>query len=380
MSGVWRYGNTREAGGGEGGGYTPAAGTPPVVQQTPYDIFGPLSHTDPSKTPTVTKGDRIFGRKWNLSLYPATSTKGMDLSELHVTFSVNQQPWGSPSSLDCMIYNISNELINELILKQYTRIRLEAGYHSPQSRYGVLFDGNVFYTQRRNLNPTDSALRVVANHYDKTFTEAVMNTTLPAGSKAEDRYAACIASFKDIGVTKGESAKLPQEPSPRGRTMVGPTMDVLRDLTHSDNLTCNIDKGKLNTIQNDQYLNAGSDAFVLNSETGLIGVPQQELGAGLTIRSLLNPLIRPLVRVHVKEEDVARFAVPDPKGSATAGIAADPEAWQKLDLTARMRSDGFYRAFTVSHTGDNRGTPWYSDIHTTPLDPSKQMPSLVTKN
>jgi hypothetical protein len=379
MSGRFPYGGAREAGGGEGGGYTPAAGTPPVVQQTPYDIFGPLSGNKPSQLPPITRGSKIFGRKWNLSLFPPNSTQGTDLSELHITFTVSLLPWGSPSTLDCMIYNLPSDMIDRLFLmKQFTRIRLDAGYHAPQSRYGNLFDGNVFYAQRRQLNPTDSALHVVANHFDKTLTEAMINTPLQAGHKPEDRYAACVASFKEIGVTMGESAKLPQEPSPRGRTLVGPTMDVLRDLTKSDNLTCNIDKGKLNTIFKDQYLNANSEAFELNSDSGLIGVPQQELGSGLTIRSLLNPLIRPLVRVHVREENIARFLVPDPQQNY--GPNADPEALKRLDLTARTTNNGFYRANSVTHTGDSRGTPWYSEIHTEALDPSKLMPSLVPKN
>lgn len=312
----------------------------------------------------------IWLRRWNLSLFKASGLTGIDLSELHLTFSVVKQQWQSPTQLDCMIYNVGEKLIDQLIA-QYTRIILAAGYFQPSKQYGTIFDGNVVYYGRGRLNPTDSYLRVVANGWDQAFTEAVVNTTLPAGAVRMDAVQACLDTFKQYGVDKGKISDLGDAKSTRARALVGKTMDVLRDEAKSADVSCSIDAGKLNMLKASEAIS--NKAVVLNSGSGMIGIPHQTLGAAIEVRSLLNPLITPGSLIQVNQASIAKVAAPKQEPT---GLSATPEQQMQLDLTAEIKTDGFYRVFALTHHGDSRGDPWYTDIKTEPKDPTQMTPKV----
>ena len=361
MSDMFRYVDPRAEGGGGGGGSpVPPSSAPaaPPAAETPA---------------VITTGDVIFGRRWNLSLFKPKLPEGMDLSRLHITFTVKMQQWQTPSELDCTIYNVGDDIAAQLIA-QFTRVVLGAGYMSPKPRYGTIFDGNVIYYEHKRLNATDTMLRVVANSWDQIFTEAVVNTTLPAGYTQADAIKACTATFQQFGVTQGKTADgLDDAKSPRGRTLTGMSVDVLRDITASNDLTCQVDpNGKINMIKKTQVIS--DTAFELNSKSGLINVAQQTLGAAVKVTSLLNPAIMPMAKIHINEKAISSI---NPPQATPVGLAASPDQQMQLEMTAKIRTNGQYRAFSVVHHGDTRGQPWYTEIGTEPINPDQQAPKVA---
>ncbi len=89
--------------------------------------------------------------------------------------------------------------------------------------------------------------------------------------------------------------------------------------------------------------------FVLNSRTGMIGMPIQTID-GIQVTCLLNPKIVPGSRIQIDQASVqqAKF---DPSYTGVVNNSMIP-------ATA---DDGFYKVLMVNHTGDTRGTPWYTN-------------------
>lgn len=319
-------------------------------------------------------GSELWLRRLNFGLYKPSHgqsvASGIDLSELHVWFKIEQVMWGTPWSLDATIINVGEALIDQLI-REYSRVVVSAGYQQPAKQYGPIFDGNVVQYWRGRLNATDNYLRVAANGWDQAFTQAVVNTVIPAGHTQQDVINACLDAMKPYGVEPGQTTDLGDAKSPRARALTGMAMDNVRDVAQTADVKCHIADGKLNMLKQSQTL--PSKAFVLNSRSGMIGVPHQTLGMGLEVTSLLNPSIRPGVMIQIDQKSIVKLSAPQ---TAPQGIGATPEQQMQIDLTAKVSSDGFYRVFAVTHHGDNRGNPWFSEIRTEPLDPTKMGPTL----
>lgn len=64
--------------------------------------------------------------------------------------------------------------------------------------------------------------------------------------------------------------------------------------------------------------------------------------------------------------------------SAATGQSGAPEEETRQAAVQQMgiSADDTYRVWQVTHHGDNRGNPWYSDEITRPVDPTKQTPSV----
>ena len=161
----------------------------------------------------------------------------------------------------------------------------------------MLFSGDVVWFERgREENQTDTFLRIYANSFDIAINQSMVNTTLPAGSTQKDVAQACVdAMNKDestLHMALGTlTAGMEDAKSPRSRTLYGMPKDILRDVAQTVGGHCFIDpKGKVNIVKPDDPPSA-SPVVVLNSRTGMIGVPHQNIDGSMSARCLLNPSI-----------------------------------------------------------------------------------------
>ncbi len=76
---------------------------------------------------------------------------------------------------------------------------------------------------------------------------------------------------------------------PRAVTLFGMARQHLLTLAQSNNCQWSIQSGQLDMVPNDG--NKPGQAVVLNTQTGLIGIPE-ETTDGIYVRCLLNPNIR----------------------------------------------------------------------------------------
>jgi hypothetical protein len=91
----------------------------------------------------------------------------------------------------------------------------------------------------------------------------------------------------------------------------------------------------------------------LTPATGLIGTPTQTI-SGITIKSLLNPIIRAGGQVQIVNKSLSTV---NQRVAFNAG-----------DLVAGLDKGGFYTALQVIHEGDTRGNAWYTNMLCTAVD------------
>jgi hypothetical protein len=172
----------------------------------------------------------------------------------------------------------------------------------------------------------------------------------------------------------GQITDLPANQSPRGRTLFGMASDILRDIAKTNNAYWFVDnQGQLHILKEGEYLAMGSETVpILNQNTGMIDVPTQELGGGISVRSLLNPKIAPGGQIHLDMTSIGgNLQLANGVSYTTVNPDLLPDTAYALAATAPLKADGFYVVASIRHWGMNRGNPWYSDIVTMPLDPSK---------
>ena len=284
------------------------------------------------------------------SLVVAAGEEGIDLSELRFTFRTQQWDLQTPGRIYVRIFNLSDDTANR-VQKEFTRLILQAGYENGE--YGPVFDGTIVQVRRGRENPTDTYLDITAADGDIGYAFGVVNTTISRGSAFADR---ADALRKAMGVEASHIDPLPESKLPRGRTFYGQARDHMRDLAFSTDTSWSIQRGQLQIVKRDGFL--PGEAVVLTSATGMIGLPEQTQD-GIRIRCLLNPRIRPGVRVQIDNASIQQAGL---QLSVTAG------AVRSNSFLPRISEDGFYRVVVCEHEGDSRGQAWYADLICVALD------------
>ena len=158
---------------------------------------------------------------------------------------------------------------------------------------------------------------------------------------------------------------MPTTVFPRGRVLYNASRNVMDNIAKQCNATWQLVDGQVQMVPEDKYIH---EAIVLNADTGLIGMPQQTMGAGVNVRCLINPNIRINGLVQLDQASVYRTAL------GTGEIAQSPGRISETDdngnrvLTgttsqaASIATDGVYIVKAIDYTGDTRGQAWYMDL------------------
>jgi hypothetical protein len=316
------------------------------------------------------QGAELWLRRWKLTVGTAVGDKAIDLSELAFEFSVEQATFLLPYVSQITVYNIPHEILGRM-QKELTHVALEAGYRSAQ--YGKIFAGPIVYYKHGRQNATDTFVEIHALQNDQALSGSIINTLLLEGSTQEDVIKAATEAMKG-DVKPGQIMDLGKEKSPRARVLHGNPADILRDVAAHKDARIWIDtNGKLHVIGKDEALAMQTMTVpILTPKTGLIDVPSATLGGGVEARCLLNPNLLPGGIVKIDTKQIQQIQEVN-KGA----LGVTPQQIQQLDMTkGSMRSDGYYSIVSVKHWGQNRGNPWYSDMKTFALDPTKQAPGF----
>jgi hypothetical protein len=156
----------------------------------------------------------------------------------------------------------------------------------------------------------------------------------------------------------------PGQALPRGKVMFGAVRDHARTFMRTNNLRVSVQGGQMQFMPITSFL--PGQAVVLNSFTGMIGIPEQTQD-GIKIKSLLNPNFRMNGQVQINNKDIQK-AVLDPSLQGQV----------QFDFIPKINADGFYRIIVAKHKGDTRGNDWYSDLITVGVGQGVP-PSLAVK-
>jgi hypothetical protein len=285
---------------------------------------------------------------------------GLDLSALHITFRISQADVQAPNTAQIRVWNLS-PATSKRIEKEFTQVTLQAGYGDDVN---VIFDGTIVQLRRGRANATDTYLEISASDGDAAYNFGIIATSLAAGAKPEDQYAAITAAFAKYGASAADvpAGTFNDQTTPRGKVMFGMARDYMRDLADTSLSTWSIQNGKVIVVKTNSYL--PGEAVVVNSQSGMIGIPEQTVG-GVNVRVLLNPRLKYCGRIQVNEGDINRAAV--------SLNAASPTTY-----LPRLVEDGFYRIVVCNHIGDTRGEDWYSDLICVALDDTTP-PALIDR-
>ena len=244
----------------------------------------------------------------------------LDLSELHIKFSVKHSDNMTPNVADIRVYNLAEETALK-IRKEFKQVVLEAGY---QGNYGVIFQGNIKQVILGRESATDTFIDIVAGDGENAYNFSVINSTIAKGATSTDQVQAASTSLATKGVSQGYINNPNTQALPRGKVMFGNARDYLRSIAQATGQNWSIQNGKLNYIPRKSYL--PGEALKLTSKTGMIGTPQQT-NEGVNIKCLLNPRIKTSGRIWIDNKSIAlykiNFSVPGSPANIPPPINAD---------------------------------------------------------
>ncbi len=296
-------------------------------------------------------------RKVTLVLF--TGTKGIDLSEFHIKFNIQNADVESPNTCSIRVYNLSPSTVKQ-IRGEFSQVVLNAGYMG--GNFGVVFQGTIKQFRIGRENNTDTFLDILAADGDIAYNQGIVNTTLAKGSTPSQ---AIQATVQAMGTTADTSTllSLPQyTPMPRGKVLFGMARARLRHTASNLDASWSIDAGKVVITPLTGYR---SDPIVeVNVATGLVGTPEQT-DEGIRFTCLLNSSLRIGARVKLNNNEIIQLMQADPNSAAVPF-----NTWAGVQYNAPLSPDGIYRMFSVEHEGDTRGNPWYSHVVCLAVDPS----------
>jgi hypothetical protein len=275
--------------------------------------------------------------------------KALDASQLRIRFDTHQDTTSTPWMVNLYVYNLKKETIQS-IRKEYSKVTVEAGYEDSS---GIIFSGEILQVRTLRENITDVATHIIARSSEKARNFAVVNKSLAAGHTHNDRVQIALDAMKEHGVTAGQIDTLSTRKFSRGFSVSDMARDLLRETCFATGAQWFIQGEKLHVLKNTNTLKG--EAFVLNSKTGMIGLPEQTLD-GVVVRSLLNHKIIPGTKIQINEASIQRAAF------TTTRTAEGQNELLKDGGILGIAADGLYRCELVEHSGDTRGPQWYTDI------------------
>ena len=127
---------------------------------------------------------------------------------------------------------------------------------------------------------------------------------------------------------------------------------------------------KSNIVKPGDTLELAPATVVVNSDTGMIGFPHLNVDGGVSVRMLLNPSIRPMSAIQINQGDIVQKQLA--QGQNDLPPAGIPSQVQQIGMASQWmkQCDGIFHVWSVSHSGDTRGNPWYTDVITQPVVPT----------
>src|SRR5471030_998467 len=187
-------------------------------------------------------------RHFELQLY-ANNGKGISLSEFKATFDVERNDNRFPCVGTVRVYNLSQSTQNKIMAREFTKIRIIAGYDgiapavtendvgkeryitdsqvgkTDGQNFGVIFSGDIRFTITGKDNGTDSWITIQACDSEEAFNFAKISTTLAKGYTTSDVYDLLMRHLEPYGIAHGITPNFPTTVFPRGRVFHGMVRD-----------------------------------------------------------------------------------------------------------------------------------------------------------
>jgi hypothetical protein len=278
----------------------------------------------------------------------ADGVGSLDFSNLRCRFHITQATMEAPNLCRLLISNMTPQNAQRFVDKEFKRISIDAGY---QDGHGIIFQGNIVYAISGRESPTDTLVTVWAADGDEGHNYGVVNTTHPPGSTPQQHFDTALSALAQYGLTKGYiGVDLTTPTYARAVTLFGHARDVLANIAKTKNASVSYQNEKVTMVPKGGSAPGG--AVVLNSTTGLIGMPSQTI-EGIFARCLINPAIGIHSQVKINQGDII---------GAQPAITATGQEQITFSTLPPVATDGLYTVYRIEKNGDTRGNEWYFDL------------------
>ncbi len=303
--------------------------------------------------------------------------EGISLSDFKVTFNIQKMPATIFNGFvgNIKIYNLSAETQNRIMGNEFTRVRVIAGYDGnpdesgnyPDRNIGMIFNGDIRFTITGKENVTDSWILIQCIDSWEGHLNASVKTTVAAGWRHADLFDLGMKSLSPYGITEGSVPDFGSTVFPRGRTIYKGTGRLMYDIAGQCKANWWYENNQVHIVPEQKYI---QEAIVLSANTGLIGMPQQTLGAGVNVRCLINPNIRLGGLIRLDQASVYRTQLSNDQIGAATGRLGEQDTEGNLYVDgipgnaqlSAINTDGDYFVGSIDYTGDTRGQAWYMDL------------------
>jgi hypothetical protein len=231
---------------------------------------------------------------------------------------------------------------------RFKGLTIDAGY---RDGHGIIFKGNIIQGLYGRESPTDTLTTVTAADGDHGHNFAVVSTKHEPGSTPQDHFNTALQALGQFGITKGISGSTFRHRNIRAPSRSGAWRPMCCGKSRNRKMPWFFfDREQVTMIPRTGSHPDG--AIVLNSETGLIGMPTQTTD-GIFARCLINPAIRRGSTVQINQADIqGAVAEISPVGKNDIG----------LGYLASIAADGLYTVIKIDIVADTRGNEWYMDL------------------
>ncbi|WP_416778209.1 phage protein [Xenorhabdus budapestensis] len=276
--------------------------------------------------------------------------EGINLSELKIKFNITRPSFRYPATGIFKIYNLNDETRSKIRKNEYKIIQFSAGY---KDNSGQIFSGQIQYTYTGRDSPTDTYVVIQAGDGDQAYNDAKVNITISAGYTQQDVDRLLMRDIEKYGITFGIRPEFQLNVAPRGKVFFGMHCDEMNIFAKQNNAEWRYEDGQCHIIPKNVYL---TEAVVLNHNTGLIGMPEQTIGAGINLKCLINPKIRPGTLIRLEKGSI------NETGLSTGAIAQQESYKGSLEQPAPIDPEGDYVVINVSYFGDTREKMYYMEL------------------
>ncbi len=306
----------------------------------------------------------------NLSLVVADPAgKGLELGALRCVFETHRGDTQSPNTCDVKVYNLSADTANLIYSPEFTQLSMKVGYGaaSASGKPPVLqsiFQGSIKQVRLGREDQKNSYVAITAADGDEAYNFSALALTLGAGATASDvvqslikQMATAVASSPTGGsagqqVTQGYLPTLNANQFSRGRTLYGLCRDEMRDFAGANDCKWFIQDGAVELVPNTGYIQA--PPVLITPFTGLIGTPEQTQN-GLELTVLMNPSIKIGRTVQLDYSNINQLRYGTDKESTLLNTLL-------AQTSTKLSPSGTYYVMKAEHSGDTRGTPWYTKL------------------
>lgn len=272
------------------------------------------------------------------------SGKGLDLSELRVSFEVNQSDFETPNNAAIYVYNLSADTAQK-IKKEFTHVTLQAGYRD--GGFGIIFQGTIKQVRNGRDSQTETYTGIYAAENDEQYNFGMVNKSVAAGTSPKAQTDVIAQEMKaktsDVVYDTGLQDNI------RGKVLYGMGRSQLRNLAKTGKSSWSFQDGKIVVQPLTGY--SKGEAVVINSKTGMINLPEQTED-GIKVTCLLNPKLSIGSQVKLDEASVQR-----------AQVSLNPTEVNQFEAAfPPVTTDGIYTIMVNEIRGDTRDNEYYCSL------------------